>query len=75
MNERDLPHVRLQQVRLELQRVIVGQERMIDRLLTAVLAEGHCLLEGVPGLGKTLALATLARVIGGRSRGSSSRPT
>jgi MoxR-like ATPase len=65
MNEGDLPHVRLQQVRIELQRVIVGQERMIDRLLTAVLAEGHCLLEGVPGLGKTLALSTLARVLGG----------
>ncbi len=65
MNERDLPHIRLQQVRVELQRTVVGQERMIDRLLTSVLAEGHCLLEGVPGLGKTLALATLARVLGG----------
>ncbi len=65
MNERELPHVRLQQVRLELQRVVVGQERMVDRLLTTVLAEGHCLLEGVPGLGKTLTLATLARVLGG----------
>jgi MoxR-like ATPase len=65
MNEHELPHIRLQQVRLELQRVIVGQDRVIDRLLTSVLAEGHCLLEGVPGLGKTLTLATLARVIGG----------
>jgi MoxR-like ATPase len=60
-----LPHVRLQQVRLELHRVIIGQERMLDRVLTSVIADGHCLLEGVPGLGKTLALATLARVIGG----------
>jgi MoxR-like ATPase len=65
VNERELPHVRLQQVRLELHRVVVGQERMVDRLLTTVLAEGHCLLEGVPGLGKTLTLATLARVLGG----------
>jgi MoxR-like ATPase len=65
VNERELPHVRLQQVRLELQRVVVGQDRMVDRLLTTVLAEGHCLLEGVPGLGKTLTLATLARVLGG----------
>jgi MoxR-like ATPase len=65
VNERDLPHIRLQQVRVELQRTVVGQERMIDRLLTSVLAEGHCLLEGVPGLGKTLTLATLARVLGG----------
>ena len=61
----DLPYVRLEQVRLELHRVIVGQERMLDRLLACVLAEGHCLLEGVPGLGKTLTLSTLARVIGG----------
>jgi MoxR-like ATPase len=60
-----LPHDRLEQVRLELRRVVVGQERMLDRLLASVLAEGHCLLEGVPGLGKTLTLATLARVIGG----------
>jgi MoxR-like ATPase len=60
-----LPHDRLEQVRLELRRVVVGQDRMLDRLLASVLAEGHCLLEGVPGLGKTLTLATLARVIGG----------
>jgi MoxR-like ATPase len=65
VNGRELPHVRLQQVRLELQRVVVGQDRMVDRLLTTVLAEGHCLVEGVPGLGKTLTLATLARVLGG----------
>ncbi|MGZ6257264.1 MAG: AAA family ATPase [Candidatus Limnocylindrales bacterium] len=65
VNPQDLPHVRLEQVRLELQRVIVGQERMLDRLLASVLAEGHCLIEGVPGLGKTLALSTLARVMGG----------
>ena len=65
MNPSDLPHVRLEQVRLELHRVIVGQERMLDRLLACVLAEGHCLVEGVPGLGKTLTLATLARVMGG----------
>jgi len=65
VTSQDLPHVRLEQVRLELHRVIVGQERMLDRLLACVLAEGHCLIEGVPGLGKTLALATLARVMGG----------
>ena len=65
MNASELPHVRLEQVRLELHRVIVGQERMLDRLLASVLAEGHCLIEGVPGLGKTMALATLARVVGG----------
>ena len=61
----ELPVARLHQVRLELSRVVVGQERVLERLLVAVLADGHCLLEGVPGLGKTLALSTLARVIGG----------
>jgi MoxR-like ATPase len=61
----ELPVARLHQVRLELSRVVVGQDRVLERLLTAVLADGHCLLEGVPGLGKTLALSTLARVIGG----------
>jgi hypothetical protein len=61
----ELPVARLHQVRLEMSRVVVGQERALERLLVAVLADGHCLLEGVPGLGKTLALSTLARVIGG----------
>jgi len=65
LNQQELPHARLAQVRLELHRVIVGQERMLDRLLACVLAEGHCLIEGVPGLGKTLTLSTLARVMGG----------
>jgi MoxR-like ATPase len=43
-----------------LQRTIVGQQRLIDRLLIAVLAEGHLLVEGVPGLAKTTAVRTLA---------------
>ena len=51
--------------RSELTRVVVGQERMLERILTSLLANGHCLLEGVPGLGKTLTLSTLARVLGG----------
>ena len=49
----------------QVKRVIVGQDRMVERLLVAVLARGHCLLEGVPGLAKTLAVSTLAQVIGG----------
>jgi MoxR-like ATPase len=61
----DLSTTRLAQVRHELGRVIVGQDRVVDRLLVAVLAEGHVLLEGAPGLGKTLLLATLARILGG----------
>ncbi|WP_329079440.1 MULTISPECIES: AAA family ATPase [unclassified Streptosporangium] len=50
----------------EVRRVIVGQEHMVERLLVALLARGHCLLEGVPGVAKTLAASTLATVVGGR---------
>jgi MoxR-like ATPase len=60
-----LAGARLQQVRHELQRVIVGQNRVLERVLVALLANGHCLLEGVPGLGKTLTVATLSRTLGG----------
>ena len=61
----DLATTRLAHVRHELGQVIVGQDRVVDRLLVAVLANGHVLLEGAPGLGKTLLLATLARILGG----------
>ena len=61
----DLATTRLAHVRHELAQVIVGQDRVVDRLLVAVLAEGHVLLEGAPGLGKTLLLSTLARILGG----------
>lgn len=47
----------------ELDKVIVGQRYMIDRLLIGLLADGHVLLEGVPGLAKTLTVSSLARVI------------
>ncbi|HEX9258930.1 MAG TPA: MoxR family ATPase [Acidimicrobiales bacterium] len=60
-----LAGARLQQVRHELQRVIVGQDRVLERVLVALLANGHCLLEGVPGIGKTLTVATLAKTLGG----------
>jgi MoxR-like ATPase len=55
----------LERVLFEVKRVIVGQDRMIERMLAAVLARGHCLLEGVPGVAKTLAVETLATVVGG----------
>jgi MoxR-like ATPase len=55
----------LEQLRHELHRVVVGQERVLERVLVALLAGGHCLLEGVPGLGKTLTVATLAQTLGG----------
>ncbi|NLG17966.1 MAG: AAA domain-containing protein [Fibrobacter sp.] len=47
----------------EMAKVIVGQPRMVDRLLIGLLTRGHILLEGVPGLAKTLAISTLAQVI------------
>jgi MoxR-like ATPase len=49
----------------EVRRVIVGQDHMVERLLVALLARGHCLLEGVPGVAKTLAASTLSTVVGG----------
>ncbi len=55
----------LREVMAQLQRVIVGQERVLERVLVALLSGGHCLLEGVPGLGKTLTVSTLARTLGG----------
>lgn len=48
----------------ELRKVIVGQDSVIEQILIAVLAEGHALLEGVPGTAKTLTVKTLARIIG-----------
>jgi hypothetical protein len=47
----------------ELRKVIVGQTQIIEQLLIALLAKGHCLLIGVPGLAKTLLVSTLARVL------------
>jgi len=47
------------------QRVIVGQEQMVEQLMVGLLAKGHCLLEGVPGVAKTLAVRSFATVVGG----------
>jgi MoxR-like ATPase len=55
----------LQEALHEVKRVIVGQDAMLERLLVSLLAGGHVLLEGVPGLAKTLPVKTLARVVGG----------
>ncbi len=52
-----------QQLRSELGRVIVGQETVLEQLLIAIFAQGHCLLEGVPGLAKTLMVSSLARCL------------
>ncbi len=53
----------IDQLRKELSTVIVGQSYMVDRLLVALLADGHILLEGVPGLAKTLAIKTLSEAV------------
>jgi MoxR-like ATPase len=55
----------LQEALYEIKRVIVGQDAMLERLLVALMARGHVLLEGVPGLAKTLTVKTLAGVLGG----------
>ena len=51
-------------VREEVGRVVVGQEKILDRLLVALVCEGHVLLEGVPGIAKTTLVRTLARAVG-----------
>src|SRR5438874_3708972 len=55
----------LEEALYEIKRVIVGQDAMLERLLVALLSTGHVLLEGVPGLAKTLTIKTLAQVLGG----------
>jgi MoxR-like ATPase len=52
-----------QRLKAEISKVIVGQDRVVDELLTAVFSRGHCLLVGVPGLAKTLLISTLARTL------------
>jgi MoxR-like ATPase len=53
----------LRQLMAEINQVIVGQEKLLERLLIGLLADGHVLLEGVPGLAKTLAVKTLAQAV------------
>jgi MoxR-like ATPase len=57
--------MRLERALFEVKRVVVGQDHLVERLMVALLARGHCLLEGVPGVAKTLAVRTLATVVGG----------
>ena len=65
MEHPTLRSTQMEQALFEMRKVVVGQDRVLERLMVALLANGHCLLEGVPGLGKTITLRTLARVLGG----------
>jgi MoxR-like ATPase len=56
-------HAANEQIRKELAKVIVGQQEVVDEILVALLAGGHCLLEGVPGLAKTLLISSLAKAL------------
>jgi len=61
-NNHDKP---MEQVLFEVKKIIVGQDTLLERLIVALLARGHILVEGVPGLAKTMAIKTLAESIGG----------
>ena len=55
----------LEDALFQIKRVVVGQDRLVERVLLCLLANGHCLIEGVPGLAKTLTVSTLSQVVGG----------
>ena len=69
MDNQDVNHSEvaalMEQILYEIKKVIVGQDHFLERVLVAVLAQGHLLVEGVPGLAKTLTVKTLARTIRG----------
>ncbi|MGM9426032.1 AAA family ATPase [Hydrogenophaga sp. MI9] len=68
MNSTDTPDTArlMEQILYEVKRVVVGQDRFLERVMVALLAGGHLLVEGVPGLAKTLTVKTLANVVQGR---------
>src|SRR5438128_12030370 len=55
----------MERVLVEVKKIIVGQDHLLERMVVALLARGHILVEGVPGLAKTMAIKTLAEAIGG----------
>src|SRR5918998_6818212 len=55
----------LERALFEIKRVVVGQDQMVERMVVGLLARGHVLLEGVPGVAKTLAVRTMAQVVSG----------
>ena len=60
------PRLPLEATLYQVKKTIVGQDGLLERMLVALLARGHLLVEGVPGLAKTMAIRTLAQAIGGR---------
>ena len=62
----DAPALPLEPTLYQVKKTIVGQDGLLERMLVALLARGHLLVEGVPGLAKTMAIKTLARTIGGQ---------
>src|SRR5688572_25076807 len=58
----------MERVLYEVKKVVVGQDRFLERVMVAMLAQGHLLVEGVPGLAKTLTVKTLARTVRGSFR-------
>ena len=64
----------IERIRTEVHKVIVGQEAVIEELLIALFAGGHCLLTGAPGLAKTLLIRTLAAVFHLELRSNSRSP-
>src|SRR5437867_1447315 len=65
MDTKRVDHAQTERLLFEIKKVIVGQDRLLERILVALLARGHLLVEGVPGLAKTLAVKTVAASIDG----------
>ena len=65
-HEEQQPGTPLEQMLFEVKKIIVGQEALLERIVVALLSRGHILVEGVPGLAKTLAIRTVAQVVGGQ---------
>src|SRR5437867_5758270 len=65
MDTKRVDHAQTERLLFEIKKVIVGQDRLLERILVALLARGHLLVEGVPGLAKTLAVKTVAAAIDG----------
>src|SRR3989344_2627781 len=70
INENDLHkfHTDIQNIKKELSKVVVGQEKVVDSILRAVVSNGHVLLEGVPGIAKTLIMRAISQVMGCKTK-------